>query len=169
MSPIEIRAYRITNIKVGGKELEAEPAVKIDEEGKEAPVKPGEFISLEKGQKLIIPDTRERVWAETDNSSFLLWRDMKPTPEASASVTLWAKTKGCGIARETGVETPFAKDRCITSDRKLEKDPAIVWTNQQKLVKVSWKPEEKKEEKRKEVTLFSSPRSSPRRQGEVQR
>jgi len=141
MSPLEIEAYRITNLKVGGKELDADPAAKIDEEGKKSPVKPGKFISLEKGERLIIPDTRERVWAETDNSSFILWRDMKPTPEASASVTIWAKTKGCGIAREYTAEPPVAKDRCIALDHDLEKDPAIVWANQQKLVKVSWRKE----------------------------
>lgn len=141
MSPLEIEAYRTIDLKVGGKELEAEPAAKIDKKGNESPVEPGKFITLKKGEKLIIPDTRERVWAETDNSSFRLWRDMKPIPEASASMTLWTETKGCGIAREIGVEIPIAGDRCIVSDHDLEKDPAIVWTDKQKLVKVSWRPE----------------------------
>lgn len=147
MSPLEIEAYRITNLKVVGKELGNNPAVKIDEKGKESPIEPGKFVTLKEGEKLIIPDTRERVWAETDNSNFCLWRDMKPIPGAHTSVVFWTETKGCGIAREGIVEIPIARDHCTVSEGDLEKYPAVVWTEKQKLVKVSWKEEEKGGEK----------------------
>lgn len=148
MSPLEIEAYRGVALKVSGRKLESNQLKKIDKDGREFMVFPGEtgFTLFLRGQKLIIPDVPGMITVETHGPSFTLYKESSPQglsdPQGDI-ITFAVEAEGWGIAR--GKERPSINKQEGTTAKYLGEQPREIWLGNQKQLRVLWRKKKVRE------------------------